>query len=95
MPLCGLRLLFALGTLSLVEVRWGWASIPKLCFLFNVAGGRIRVCGLLSRCWMVDSDFFFCVRLPIVDGTGVFVVWWSVKFVFRIVDGTGMFSVFS
>ena len=34
MPLCGLRLLFALGTLSLVEVRWGRASIPKLCFLF-------------------------------------------------------------
>ena len=41
--------------------------------------------------------FFFCVCvcLPIVDGTGVFVVWWSVKFVFRIVDGTGMFSVSS
>ena len=39
--------------------------------------------------------FFFFVRLPIVDGTGVFVVWWSVKFVFRIVDGTGMFSVSS
>ena len=94
MPLCGLRLLFALCTLSLVEVRWGRASIPKVCFLFNVAGGRIRVCGLLSRCWMVDSDFLsFClfVRLPIVDGTGVFVVWWSVKFVFRIVDRTGMF----
>ena len=38
-----------------------------------MAGGRIQLCGLLSRCWMVDSDFFFFlfVRLPIVDGTGV------------------------
>ena len=49
---------------------------PQALFLvlFNVAGRRIRVCGLLSRCWMVDSDFFFvCVvaRLPRVDGTGV------------------------
>ena len=56
-------------------MRWGRASIPKLCVLFNVAGGRIQLCGLLSRCWMVDSDFlFFFVRLPIVDGTGVFSV---------------------
>ena len=57
-------LFFAKGTLSLVEVRWGRASIPKLCFLFNVAGGRIRLCGLLSRCWMVDSDFFFFLFCP-------------------------------
>ena len=76
----------------------GTGLYPQALFLvlFNVAGRRIRVCGLLSRCWMVDSDFCVCsVRLPIVDGTGVFVVWWSVKFVFRIVDGTGMFSVSS
>ena len=44
---------------------------------------------------MVDSEFMVCsVRLPVVDGTGVFVVWWSVMFVFRIVDGTGMFECF-
>ena len=77
-------------------MRWGRASIPELCVLFNVAGGRIQLCGLLSRCWMVDSDFFFffCLfaRPPRVDGTGVVVVR---KFVFRIVDGTGMFSVSS
>ena len=76
-------------------MRWGRASIPELCVLFNVAGGRIQLCGLLSRCWMVDSDFFFfCLfaRLPRVGGAGVVVVR---KFVFRIVDGTGMFSVSS
>ena len=73
----------------------GMGLYPQFCFLFNVSGGRIQVCGLLSRCWMVDSYIFFVfcfVRLPIVDGTGC-LVWWSVKFVFRIVDGTGMFSV--
>ena len=43
--------------------------------------------------WWTPIFFVFCfVRLPIVDGTGC-LVWWSVKFVFRIVDGTGMFSV--
>ena len=45
--------------------------------------------------WWTPIFFCFCfVRLPIVDGTGC-LVWWSVKFVFRIVDGTGMFSVLS
>ena len=77
-------------------MRWGRASIPKLCVLFNVAGGRIQLCGLLSRCWMVDSDFFFVFVCPSSDsGWDGRVVWWSVKFVFRIVDGTGMFSVSS
>ena len=53
----------------------GTGLYPQALFLvlFNVAGRRIRVYGLLSRCWMVDSDFCVCsVRLPIVDGTGVF-----------------------
>ena len=78
-------------------MRWGRASIPELCVLFNVAGGRIQLCGLLSRCWMVDSDFFFfffCLsvfREWMGRACGVVVR----KFVFRIVDGTGIFSVSS
>jgi hypothetical protein len=45
---------------------------------------------------MVDSEFMVCcVRLPIVDGMGMFVVWRSFVFVFRIVDGTGMLECVS
>ena len=62
-------------------MRWGRASIPKLCVLFNVAGGRIRLCGLLLRCWMVDSDFYFLffVCPSSESGWDGRVVWWSVS----------------
>ena len=47
----------------------GTGLYPQALFLvlFNVAGRRIRVCGLLSRCWMVDSDFFFVCVCPSSD----------------------------
>ena len=98
MPLCGLRLFFAKGTLSLVEVRWGRASIPKLCFLFcSMWQVGVSKCMDCSRAvgWWTPNLWFVVSVFRVVDGTGVFVVWWSVKFVFRIVDGTGMFSVSS
>ena len=70
----------------------GMGLYPQFCFLFNVSGGRIQVCGLLSRCWMVDSYFSFVSVCRQWMGRGC-LVWWSVEFVFRNVDGTGIFSV--
>ena len=84
MPLCGLRLFIAKGTLSLVEVRWGWASIPKLRFLF-------------FSMWQVGVSECMDRRRAIGWWTPnlLFVVWWFVVFVFRIVDGMGMFECVS
>ena len=75
-------------------MRWGRASIPELCVF--VQCGRWAYPIVWTVVALLDGGlrFFLFVRAPIVDGT-VCVVWWSVKFVFRIVDGTGMFSVSS
>ena len=93
---------FAKGTLSLVEVKWRWASIPRLRFLFfsmwqvgvSKCMDRSRAIGWWTPNLLFVVWWFVVSVFRIVDGTGLFVVWWFV-FVFRIVDGTGIFECVS
>jgi hypothetical protein len=65
---------------------------PCLFLVFSMWHVGVSRCMGCSRAvgWWTPNIMVCCVRLPVVDGMGVFVVWWSVVFVFRIVDGTGM-----
>ena len=74
----------AKGTLSLVEVKWRWASIPRLRFLF-FSMWHVGV----SKC--MDRSCAIGWWTPNL----LFVVWWFVVSVFWIVDGTGMFECVS
>ena len=71
------------------SVSWAATEFVQNCTRGSIRSTYLLLTGLHYVVSVVALGSFV---FRIVDGTGVFVVWWSVVLVFRIVDGTGMFE---